>query len=410
MNFLIKKFAFFLLAVLFLTACNKENVDEIIPGDPGYQPDTVVVNSLMLALQINTSGSLELGCISINFPFSLLTESGDTVVINSNADFEAASDEQASDPVVNFVFPLTITNIDGTTGQVNDNQELGVAFASCIPTVGWDSAAVSGEILPVCLFDEYLCFDITYPANLEDENGNTYVAADEDELINYLATIEHLYFTLPMTVLKDDGTSLVINSIEEFFNAAIECEGITPPVVGNGIQINGFGCYDLLYPFNVVTENGDVVAINDANEYANLILSGVNAELQYPFSLVNQDSVTVVVNSFDDFIPTLNECGGFVIIIDSTDVCDVPAHILLFFNEGQGPTSCGYLIDFPMQVEAEGTVYDLDDMTEYYNVYGQYSNQIDQIHIVYPVSVTLNDGSTLIFNNDNDVCQFIDGC
>ena len=410
MNFLTKKIAFFLLAVLFLTACNKENVDEIIPGDPGYQPDTVVVNSLMLALVANPSGGLDLGCITINFPFSLVTQSGATVEINTEAEFEAATDTTAADPAVDIVFSLSITDSDGNTVQVNDDQELGVAFASCIPTFGWDTAAISGEILPVCLFDEYLCFDITYPVDLEDQDGNTYVAEDEDELIDYLATIEHLYFTLPMTVLKDDGTSLVINNIEEFFNAAMECEGITPPVVGGGIEVNGFGCYDLLYPFNVVTDNGDVVTINDANEYANLILTGVSVEIQYPFSLVNLAGETVVVNSFDDFIATLNECGGFVIIIDTTDICDVEAHVLLYFNQGQGPTSCGYLINFPTQVEAEGTVYDLNDMFEYYNVYGQYSNQIDKINIIYPVSVTLSDGTILTFNNDNDVCQFIDGC
>ncbi len=410
MNFLIKKIAFFLLAVLFLTACNKENVDETISGDPGYQPDTVVVNSLMLALRSNSSGSLDLGCISINYPFSLETESGATVVINSTADFEAAIDELAADPAVNFVFPLSITGSDGTTSQVNNNQELGVAFASCIPTFGWDTAAVSGEILPVCAFDEYLCFDITYPVNLEDQNGNTYVAEDEDELIDYLATVEHLYFTLPMTVLQDDGTSLVINNLGEFFDAAMACEGITPPVVGGGIEVNGFGCYDLLYPFNVVTDNGDVVTINNANEYAYLILSGVSVEIQYPFSLINLDGETVVVNSFDDFIATLNACGGIVIIIDTTDICDVEAHVLLYFNQGQAPFQCGYLINFPTQVEAEGTVYDLNDMFEYYNVYGQYSNQIDKINIIYPVSVTLNDGTILTFNNDSEVCEFVNNC
>jgi hypothetical protein len=409
MNLLIKKITCFLLAVLFLTACNKENIDEVIPGDPAYQPDTVVVNSLMRALVPNPSGSLDLGCISINYPFSLETESGATVVINSTTEFEAAIEELAADPVVNFVFPLSITGSDGTTSQVNNNQELGVAFASCIPTFGWDTAAVSGEILPVCVFDEFLCLDITYPANLEDQDGNTYVAENEAELINYLATVEHLYFTLPMTVLEDDGTSLVINNIGEFFDAAMACEGITPPVVGDGIQVNGFGCYDLLYPFNVVKDNGDVITLNNENEYAYLILSGVSFEIQYPFSLVNPTGNTVVVNSFDDFITTLNECGANI-VIDTADICDVPAHILLYFNQGQAPFQCGYLISFPTQVEAEGTLYDLNDMLDYYSVYGQYSNQIDKINIVYPVSVTLSDGTTLTFNNDNDVCQFIDGC
>ncbi|MEZ4961875.1 MAG: hypothetical protein R2830_18750 [Saprospiraceae bacterium] len=417
MNFLTKKIALFLFAVLFLTACNKDNIDEVIPGDPGYQPDTVVVNSLIFAMVGNPSGGLDLGCITINFPFSLLTESGATVEINTEAEFEAATDSTAADPVVDIVFPLSITDSDGNTGQVNDETELGVAFASCIPTTGWvDTTSVDGTYpIPAFLFED-LCFDLVYPVDVEDADENTYTANNEAALIDLLATTSNLTFVLPITVLDEQGNETVIESAAGFFDLYYACDGVIPPGTQGGIPIDlsdldsancDFESLAIQYPYDVVTDDGDLITVADANQEAALILSGVHYTVQYPFSLVDADGEVVTINDDLEFIQLILPC---LVTIEEPDPCSTPAHVLLYFNQGQAPFQCGYLINFPTQVEAEGTVYDLNDMFEYYNVYGLYSNQIDKISIIYPVSVTLNDGTILTFNNDNDVCQFIDGC
>ncbi|MCB9340030.1 MAG: hypothetical protein H6577_18055 [Lewinellaceae bacterium] len=417
MNFLTKKIALFLFAILFLTACNKDNIDEVIPGDPGYQPDTVVVNSLIFAMVGNPSGGLDLGCITINFPFSLLTESGATVEINTEAEFEAATDSTAADPVVDIVFPLSITDSDGNTGQVNDETELGVAFASCIPTTGWvDTTSVNGTYpIPAFLFED-LCFDLVYPVDVEDADENTYTANNEAALIDLLATTSNLTFVLPITVLDEQGNETVIESAAGFFDLYYACDGVIPPGTQGGIPIDlsdldsancDFESLAIQYPYDVVTDDGDLITVADANQEAALILSGVHYTVQYPFSLVDADGEVVTINDDLEFIQLILPC---LVTIEEPDPCSTPAHVLLYFNQGQAPFQCGYLINFPTQVEAEGTVYDLNDMFEYYNVYGPYSNQIDKINIIYPVSVTDKDGNILTFNNDNDVCQFIDGC
>ncbi|MCB0521433.1 MAG: hypothetical protein KDD27_21005 [Saprospiraceae bacterium] len=417
MNFLTKKIALFLFAILFLTACNKDNIDEVIPGDPGYQPDTVVVNSLIFAMVGNPSGGLDLGCITINFPFSLLTESGATVEINTEAEFEAATDSTAADPVVDIVFPLSITDSDGNASQVNDETELGVAFASCIPTTGWvDTTSVNGTYpIPAFLFED-LCFDLVYPVDVEDADENTYTANNEAALIDLLATTSNLTFVLPITVLDEQGNETVIESAAGFFDLYYACDGVIPPGTQGGIPIDlsdldsancDFESLAIQYPYDVVTDDGDLITVADANQEAALILSGVHYTVQYPFSLVDADGEVVTINDDLEFIQLILPC---LVTIEEPDPCSTPAHVLLYFNQGQAPFQCGYLINFPTQVEAEGTVYDLNDMFEYYNVYGPYSNQIDKINIIYPVSVTDKDGNILTFNNDNDVCQFIDGC
>ncbi len=407
MKFLNKITVLLLFVALFFTACQKENIDEIIPEDPAFQPEIVEVNTLVKALRITSDNELALNCVSLNYPLDVALESGDRKTISSKEDYEALIGGQSADQVVDFVFPLSLTLADGSTSEVASSKSLGVEFASCIPTSGWESLNATGETLPAFLFENSCCFDLVYPVNLEDGDGNVYTAASEAELIALMAIIDPLSFSLPMTVALYDGSELVINTADEFFDALFDCEGIAPPVVGNGIEVRGFGCNQLVFPFNVVTPNG-VVTVIDENQYAALILSGVEMVLEYPFSLIDPDDNVMVINDFDDLIVSYAACG-VIIQIDTTNVCDFSSHILLIFN--QGAVQCGYNVNFPIQVEAEGVIYDINNMDDYLVVYNMYSTAVDQIQLLFPVDVTLiSDGSTLTFDSDADVCAFIDGC
>ncbi|MCH2232588.1 MAG: hypothetical protein MK105_19785, partial [Crocinitomicaceae bacterium] len=132
-------------------------------------------------------------------------------------------------------------------------------------------------------------------------------------------------------------------------------------------------------------------------------------ELLYPFFLQNLiDDSVMEVTSDEDFIAALEDCG---IIINTGEVsCDnasVSAHILLFFNQQLGNIGCGYTIDFPLQLEAEGVTYDINEYEDYLTIF----NMTSQIDLVYPLNVTLiADGSTLIFNSDYEICEFIFAC
>ncbi|HMQ49530.1 MAG TPA: hypothetical protein PKA00_18770 [Saprospiraceae bacterium] len=405
MKFLTNTSLFLLFIGLLITACNRENVDEIIIKDPNYEPEVVEQNNLVSALTMNETDGLDLGCLLINYPFELLLASGETVTINSIDDFEAAGSEDNPDPVVDFVFPLNITDTEGNLTEVNTIDELGQVFASCIPETGWDNPGT----IPAFLFDD-LCFDLVFPFNLEDLEDNTYTAANEAEFIDLLATTDDLFITLPINVVYNDE-ELTIDSIGGFFDLVFLCDGINPPVSGDGIVVQGFGCNQLQFPFEVLLEDGSTLTVTDVDQYANLILSGESIELLFPFSLMNLDGEIMVIEDIEDLINALIACGVDIEIIDNNDEpCSfAPAHIFLFFNQGVIP--CGYNINFPVQVEAEGVVYNLNNMSDYYTVYGMYNNQINAIEIIYPVGITLiEDGSTLTFQEDNEICSFINGC
>ena len=411
MNFLSKISLIFLCIGLFLTSCNKENTDEIlVTENPNYQPPTVEVNNLVNAMQTNNGGGMDLGCITVNYPFELLLESNTSVSINSEAEFQTANNAQATDPVVDFVFPLSITDSNGNTSQMNDNATLGANFASCVPTNGWQTSMVTNETIPAFLFNN-LCFDIVYPVNLEDGNGNTYTANNEAEFIDLCATVNELYFSLPLDVIDNDGNQITIEDTDTFITLLFECDGISPPAAGNGILIQGFGCNDIVFPFTILTENGETLTLNDENEYANLILSGESFELVYPFSLINIDGETIVINNIDDLIAAINECGFGTIIIYPADPCDTPAHIQLFFNAHNVFTvyDCPFDINYPIDLEVDGATNVITTLNEYFVASGAPNNINPTTQLIYPITVT-QDGMIITLNNDEEVCAFIDGC
>lgn len=404
---LLSKLSFlFLFAALLFASCDRENFDDTITPDPGYTPETVVVNNLITALQTTTNDGLELGCFSIDYPFELLLEDGTTVEINTLEEFETAAAQESPFQVVDFVFPLTVTTEEEESTQVNSNEELGMMFASCIPDDGWDETTEDEGILPAFIFTEF-CYDLVYPVELEDQDDNSYTANNDQEFIDLLATVPNLYFTLPLTVTTEDGAEVLIESVAGFYELYYDCDGNIPPGTEGGIIIDpsefdgdcDFENLSIQFPYNVMTEDGELITVEDENQEAALILSGVHYTIEYPFNLLNVDGEVITINNEMEFVEQILPC---LITIEEPDICDTPAHILLYFNQ-----TCG-VITYPNQLTADGIVYDINSIDDYFVVYNMYA--WDEISIVYPISVTTPDGTVLTFNTDEEVCAFIDEC
>ncbi len=404
---LLSKSILLLLSVgILFTACNKDDeINTVVPENPNYTPDTTIVNGLITALKPGSSGGLDLGCMRIGYPFDLVLKSGSTVAIQNQAAFDAAMNATGADRVVGFAFPLLVTKADGSAVQIGNNRDLAVAYAGCVPDQGWDRAVKSGDLIPACLL-EYVCLEIVYPVSLVDGNDQPYTANNETELIDLIVSIDTLYFALPLTVIDLSGDQVEINDVATFFELAFDCELIDPPVVAGGIQFNGFACNRLAFPFNVQTGNGDIIIVDDENEYAGLVLNGTEIELLFPFSLIDQNDNIIPINNLDDLIDAYNVCG-IEIVVEPADICETPAHALLYFNTSL--IDCRYSINFPQQLAAGGQVFTINAFVEYFGVYNAYN--LNEIDLVYPVSITLlSDGSTVTFNNDQDICTFIDNC
>jgi len=411
MKFLIKTLFFFLLSMAFFTSCQKENIDEVIISDPNYEPDETKVNTLFRALKTdNISSTARMNCINIHYPVRLELKSGNTLSVGSNSELEAALSATFTDQVIDFVFPLRITDASGNVKEVTSNEELGRNFASCVPQTGWAAAMSTNETLPACLYGGLFCFDVIYPVSLIDDNGNTSTVANEIALIDLFATNDsHLSFILPISVEDENGIQSSINNIDDFFSLIAQCKDLTALVVIEGFQFQGFVCYDLVYPATMQDINGNNINVNNADEYALLVLDGEPLQLLLPFSIVDSDGVTTLITGLQDYILALRDCGLDIEIIES-GICDFPSHVLLFINRGGSSMSpCRFQINYPVQLVARGTTYTVNNLVQYYGVYNQF--QLYEIEVVFPVSVTVNSTSQVIqFNAKPELCQYIDDC
>jgi|UPI000584AA2D hypothetical protein len=410
MKFSIRLNILLVFVALLFAACEKDNMDEIVIDEPDYQPEVNETNPLFLAMSTNNPEGLELGCISILYPFDMALESGSTLTINSESEFTAAIDTTAMDPAVDFIYPLDILNGEGETAQVASIEELGLSFVACIPSNGWDYGSTAGNLIPAFSFTD-LCFDLVYPVALEDLEGNTYTADSESELIDLSATVGDLYFTLPITVLNVDGSEIEIESYNGFFNLVESCDGmgVNPPVVVNGqFEVTGFGCWELQFPFTLELTDGTTTEVNTESEYATTILNaGEEFQLIYPFTLQSLlDDEELTVSNDDEFIFALESCGIIIDIGGGGDCGSSEDHIILFFNEG----SC-YTVNYPAQVQAEGVTYTLNGIADYFDVFGMYASQVDAIEIIYPISATNTEtGTETILNNRDEICDYVNAC
>jgi len=404
MKFIHRLNIFILLVSLFAVSCSREDMDEIIADDPVYVPDTIVVNNLMSNLKSNSSDGMDLGCFTIQFPFELLTESGASVTISSEDAFFDALEMDSTELVIDFVYPINITSNDGVNSQIDNANTLGILFASCIPENGWTESADELSIIPASLYND-LCFDIIYPVELLDSNGNTNIVIDEDEFIDLLAEAGPLYFVLPVNFEDEDGNAVVVDDFDSFFELAFECEDIHAPAAGDDLELDDFDCFELVYPYDVELEDGSIITVTNEDDYAQLVLNGQIGNIVFPFSIQDSMGNTSVINTVDDLIPALIDCG--LIIITEPDSCSTEAHVLLFYNALNIFTLNKYPYDitYPVTLIVDGNPVVINNGDDYLPAVGGNPSRIIPADIVYPVTVT-QFGRDIVLNSDDDVCAF----
>ncbi len=299
---------FFLLSLCFtvlLTSCRKEELSEEIKIENEITPETKSSNKLVQNVEVEASTSnedgLDLCCFSINLPFGLVVD-GVEVTINSAEEFEAAA---SSGEFIDFAYPLAITYPDGTADDIADGVELGEAFASCVPDGGWGTDQFPAYL--IC--DLNSCYQLIYPVNLVDGDGNTYTATSEEEFIELIVEQPELYFEFPIALTDEDGNTITAEDEEDLFELLASCDTVYDPPGPDTIIFEGFfGCYDLAYPANVIDLDGNTITVNNADEFFNLLLNGNFTDFAYPLTLIGEDGETITVNNHEELCAAVEEC------------------------------------------------------------------------------------------------------
>lgn len=393
--------------VFFLTSCEKENYDETVYDDTTHEPEEFYENSPVRAFTSGDNNVVNLGCVSVTFPFTLKLDKVQSISVSNFSEFTSAMNSTES-KVLDFEYPVNGTDHLGKPATFSNALSLGKSYSSCIPGDGWSTSRVNGSTLPAFLMNEY-CVELNYPVSLVDGKGNALLAKDEIDFVKYCLAHNDLYFTLPVNV-QNNGSNISIGNIKEMFDAFSVCsDSQYKPLERalNGEAIHPFDCFTFVYPLDVrIIESGTIITMNDENELVQLSLSGDDYEFVYPLEIEDEFGVVTTINNDLEFVQVFMDCGFLIIDTTAVNPCTVEAHILLFYN-GLNIFSTNrytYKFNYPITLIVEGTAVVLNSDSDYIPAIGSPSRP-KSAEIQYPVSVR-QFGRTIILNNDQDVCDF----
>ena len=404
-----------------LTSCTKEEIsgEEVITEIP-TEIDEDQYNPLLdnIENRDDLEEGLVLGCFAIDTPFSLDVD-GTVVEINTYEDLENAFEFDSSEVAVNvdFVYPLNITFENGETEEITDGEALGEAFAQCIPDEGWEEPDTTDfeGIFPAFLITELnSCYELVYPVTLQDIDGVTYIANNEDEFIELVSNEEFLAFVFPISVEGEDGTSTAENG-EELFDILLECQDQPWEGEHEGddydcpLNIGSIACYDLSFPVTFSLTDGSEVIVNDYEEFSNTLLNGNIETFVYPITLVNIESdETVVVNNDEEFNNAIEECWDGPMGGGDVDPPFGGNAIILFIASDDYEGNC-YSINYPVEVTNEDSLEITYESIADFNAAFETGNI--PLDLVYPITVTLlEDGVEVTLENDEDLATLVSEC
>lgn len=218
-----------LLGILLLgiQSCRTEDEEIINPSvEQTLQPNSTLSNLMSkTALKDGSSDNIidQANCLSVQLPVTV-TVNGTELTISDPSQLQDIEDifDLLDDDVDTIVisFPITVILTDFSTVIVNSNTELLALAAQC-----------NGENQPD---DDIECIDFNYPitASVFDQNNDiidTITINNDSEMyvfIENLADYAAVTINFPITVTLADGTSLVIQDIQELENAIDDAENI----------------------------------------------------------------------------------------------------------------------------------------------------------------------------------------
>jgi len=375
-----------------LASCTKDNQTEVqIDPVEETEPTNVIDNPLVdNIVPRSDSEGCDLECFIIDYPFSISLD-GEVSEIDSEEDLNSVFESITEESVVDFVYPLNITYDDGETAVINNVEELGEAFASCIPDEGWNINidSTSENSFPAFLINsEESCYNLVYPLTLTDlVTGENVDVQNEEDFISAMTNTESiLFFNFPLTLTGEEGEATA-NSGEELWDLLLACEY---EGTGGGIDstFNPSGevlCYEIVYPFSVLLANGDEAVINNHEEYCAIMLEGQVADFVYPITLINAEGELTVVNSQEELEQAFLDCvfifegGSELFLLLAADNA---------FNNGYG---C-YDINYPISAIVDGEEVELNNFEDAMGLV----NLSPEAQAVFPVNITLNTTGEII--------------
>ncbi len=211
---ILRNLALLVLFSMAIFSCRQEDMEIIeAPTEDVLGVNSTVTN--LLKRTVTNDGSYDniidgASCFDIKLPVTVIAN-GIEVVIETEDDLDIIEDifDEFSDDTdtLEIIFPITIILEDYTEVVINSQAELNAAAAQC----------------PDDSDDDIECIDIQYPitALIYNENNeliDTVVINSDEELFDFLDDLDEgviVTFDFPITVILWDGTTVEINNFVE---------------------------------------------------------------------------------------------------------------------------------------------------------------------------------------------------
>lgn len=165
-----------------------------------------------------------IGCYMVEFPMGIVLEDGTTVTVNNH---EELCEYMFTGELVDYAYPLTLIDEEGVATVVNSEEELDELLDEC-----WGDPFESSDLLWLFVGSssedgsgDEPCFDITFPLEVIDLEGEVIELNTQLELENTFISGFGLSVVYPVTVtMREDGTEVVLNEFDELFQLVLTCE------------------------------------------------------------------------------------------------------------------------------------------------------------------------------------------
>ena len=127
---------------------------------------------------------LDLGCFTIEYPFTLKDDQGGQHLVNDDIDFYTLFDSTTTTyNIVDYVYPITISDSTGVTTQINNIDELAEALHPAHPV----EVGKTATFLPISSMVRLPCYNLVYPIQLKKEDGSSISINNETEFLAAIA-------------------------------------------------------------------------------------------------------------------------------------------------------------------------------------------------------------------------------
>jgi len=380
----------FIVGLLALTSCQKETIVDTQVETPTVEPTVKETNELFSRSRMSQDG-MEFICFDVLYPFDLLLEDGTSATISSEDDLNTFMGI-----AVDFVYPVDIQFEDGTMQTIDSNEALGEVFVECFPDTGWDHDEFGDWFVPAWEINfDNSCLQLVYPITVLSVDSVATTVNNETELTDLLIT-DIFSFSFPLNLEDEDGNSVVAADADELFELLSACSGGD---IHGGSGIGTFACYELEYPLDLLLADGSTVTVNDDNEFADYLLNGEAIGFAYPLNLIDEEGNVTTVNSDDELNDALIACND--IGTGGGDPGD----------PGQMGDFLCYDFGYPLSITdmITGEVITFADATEFENYV--MINPAGAFNLAYPVTlINVEDGTVVTVEDEEEFILALEDC